>query len=30
MQYVAMKLKEAGAKRILGICVVKSRSNTAI
>ncbi len=29
MQYVAMKLKEAGAARVFGLCVVKSRSNTA-
>ncbi|MCD8081723.1 MAG: phosphoribosyltransferase [Bacteroides sp.] len=29
MQYVACKLKEAGAKRVLGLCLVKSRSNTA-
>lgn len=28
MQYVAMKLKEAGAERIFGLCIVKSRSNT--
>lgn len=28
MQYVAMKLKEAGARRILGLTIVKSRSNT--
>lgn len=29
MQYVAMKLKEAGASRVFGMCIVKSRSNTA-
>lgn len=29
MQYVAMKLKEAGANRVYGLCVVKSRSNTS-
>lgn len=29
MQYVAMKLKEAGATRVFGLCVVKSRNNTA-
>ena len=29
MQYVAMKLKEAGALRIFGLSIVKSRSNTA-
>ncbi len=29
MQYVAMKLKEAGARRVFGLCTVKSRSNTA-
>lgn len=29
MQYVAMKLKEAGAARVFGLCTVKSRSNTA-
>jgi predicted amidophosphoribosyltransferase len=29
MQYVAMKLKEAGAARVFGLCLVKSRSNTA-
>lgn len=29
IQYVAMKLKEAGAFRILGLCIAKSRSNTA-
>jgi hypothetical protein len=28
MQFVAMKLKEAGAKRVFGLCIVKSRSNT--
>lgn len=28
LQYVAMKLKEAGAKRVFGLCLVKSRSNT--
>lgn len=28
MQYVAMKLKEAGASRVFGLCIVKSRSNT--
>ena len=28
MQYVAMKLKEAGASRVLGLCIVKSRSNS--
>lgn len=28
MQYVALKLKEAGAKRVFGICLVKSCSNT--
>ena len=30
MQYVAMKLKSVGAKRIFGLSMVKSRSNTAI
>lgn len=29
MQYVAMKLKEAGADRIFGLSIVKSFSNTA-
>jgi hypoxanthine-guanine phosphoribosyltransferase len=29
MQYVAMKLKEAGAAYVFGLCTVKSRSNTA-
>lgn len=29
MQYVAMKLKQAGANRVLGLSIVKSRSNTA-
>lgn len=29
MQYIAMKLKEAGASRVFGLCIVKSRSNTA-
>lgn len=29
MQYVAMKLKEAGANRVFGLSIVKSRSNTA-
>ncbi|WP_448137562.1 phosphoribosyltransferase [Sphingobacterium siyangense] len=29
MQFVAMKLKEAGAERVFGISIVKSRSNTA-
>ena len=28
MQYVAMKLKEAGAARVFGLCTVKSRSNS--
>lgn len=28
MQYVAMKMKEAGAARIFGLSIVKSRSNT--
>ena len=28
MQYVAMKLKEAGAAQVFGLCIVKSRSNT--
>lgn len=28
MQYVAMKLKEAGASRVFGLCIVKSRSNS--
>jgi len=28
MQYVAMKLKEAGAKWVFGLCLVKSRNNT--
>jgi len=28
MQYCAMKLKEAGAKRVFGFSIVKSRSNT--
>jgi len=28
LQYVAMKLKEAGAERVFGLCLVKSRSNT--
>ena len=27
LQYVAMKLKEAGASRVLGITIVKSKSN---
>lgn len=27
MQYVAMKLKESGASRVFGICLVKSRGN---
>lgn len=27
MQYVAMKLKEAGAKRVFGICICKALSN---
>lgn len=27
MQYVAMRLKEAGAKRVFGIAIVKSKSN---
>ena len=30
MQFVAMKLKQAGAHRVLGMTVVKSRSNTAL
>jgi hypothetical protein len=29
MQYIAMKLKEAGANRVFGLSIVKSRSNTA-
>lgn len=29
MQYVAMKLKDKGASRVFGLCIVKSRSNTA-
>jgi len=29
MQYVAMKLKEAGAARVFGLCTVKSWNNTA-
>lgn len=29
MQFVAMKLKEAGAERVFGMSIVKSRSNTA-
>jgi hypothetical protein len=29
MQYVAMKLKEAGASRVFGLCIVKSRGNKA-
>lgn len=29
MQYLAMKLKEAGANRVFGLSIVKSRSNTA-
>lgn len=28
MQYVAMKLKEAGAKWVFGLCLIKSRNNT--
>lgn len=28
MQYIAMKLKEAGARSVLGLTIVKSRSNT--
>ena len=28
MQYVAMKLKEVGAKWVFGLCLVKSRNNT--
>lgn len=28
MQYVAMKLKDAGAKWVFGLCLVKSRNNT--
>src|SRR5690606_30487423 len=28
MQYVAMKLKEAGAKWVFGLCLMKSRNNT--
>ena len=28
MQFVAMKLKEAGASHVFGLCIVKSRSNT--
>ena len=27
LQYVAMKLKEAGAKKVYGLCLVKSFSN---
>jgi hypothetical protein len=30
MQFVAMKLKEAGVDRVFGISIVKSRSNTAL
>lgn len=30
LQYIAMKLKEAGAHRVLGLTIVKSRSNSAI
>lgn len=30
MQFVAMKLKEAGADRVFGISIVKARSNTAL
>lgn len=30
MQYVAMKLKEAGARKVFGITLVKSRSNTTL
>ena len=29
LQYIAMKLKEAGAHRVLGLTIVKSRSNNA-
>ena len=29
LQYIAMKLKEAGAQRVLGLTIVKSRSNSA-
>ena len=28
LQYIAMKLKEAGAQRVLGLTIVKSRSNS--
>ena len=27
LQYVAMKLKEAGARKVFGLCFVKSLSN---
>lgn len=30
MQFVALKLKEAGADRVFGISIVKSRNNTAL
>ncbi len=30
LQYIAMKLKEAGAQRVLGLTIVKSRSNSTI
>lgn len=29
LQYIAMKLKDAGAQRVLGLTIVKSRSNSA-
>ena len=29
LQYIAMKLKDAGAQRVLGLTIVKSRSNNA-
>lgn len=29
LQYIAMKLKEAGVQRVLGLTIVKSRSNSA-
>ena len=30
MQYVGMKLKERGARQVLGLTIVKSRSNTTL
>ena len=28
LQYIAMKLKEAGVQRVLGLTIVKSRNNS--